>query len=72
MLSRDSELSKYTVEEMLDELAGRCADKAEEISTRDLVIELATRDGVDVTVVDPYEDVRFMVSGPAVVLTVFD
>lgn len=71
-MKQKTKLSEYTVEEMLDELARRCAKNAAEIDTRDLTIELATREGVDVTIVDPYEDVRLMVEGPAVVLTVFD
>ena len=46
--------------------------RLEEVSTKDLVNELSTREGVEETVVDPYEDFNVNVNGPAIVLVVYD
>lgn len=43
-----------------------------EISTCELVKELKTREGVEATTVEPYEDYECKVNGPAIVLTVID
>jgi hypothetical protein len=66
------ELKDYSTERLLDELARRCARRVEDISTPDLVTELMTRQGVDTTIVDPYDGVRLRIDGPAIVLTIFD
>lgn len=67
------DLKALPTEELLNELAKRCSKKAEEIATWDLLDELASRRGVvDTTVVDPYETIRLCVTGPAVILTVFE
>lgn len=42
------------------------------VLTKDLVAELLTREGVEGTVVGPYEDVSVQVDGPAIVLVVID
>lgn len=44
----------------------------QDYTTADLVAELSRRAGVDVTAVEPYQDVTVSVNGPAVVLSVFD
>lgn len=41
-------------------------------TTADLVAELSRRAGVEVTSVEPYQDVAVSVNGPAIVLSVFD
>ena len=38
----------------------------------DLVEELKKREGVDVTIAEPYQDVTIPVSGPAIVLVITD
>lgn len=40
--------------------------------TRELVEELKTREGVEVTIAEPYQDVDVKVNGPAIVLVVID
>lgn len=42
------------------------------ISTRDLVEELKQRSGVKTTIVEPYEQHKIDVEGPAIVLEVID
>jgi len=42
------------------------------ISTKDLVEELMQRMGVNVKIVEPYEDADIVVNGPATVLTIID
>lgn len=42
------------------------------VSTKDLVEELRRREGVEVTIAEPYEDVEIKVNGPAIVLVVTD
>ena len=42
------------------------------VKTSDLVRELEKREGVEVTVAEPYEDVTVSVNGPAIVLVVTD
>lgn len=42
------------------------------IKTCDLVEELKKREGVDVTIAEPHEDVTIPVSGPAIVLVITD
>lgn len=42
------------------------------VKTCDLVRELEKREGVEVTVAEPYEDVTVSVNGPAIVLVVTD
>ena len=43
-----------------------------EFATCELVEELRTREGVEVTDVEPYEEFRAEVEGPAIVLVVID
>lgn len=43
-----------------------------EISTNELVKELATREGVEIIIAEPYQDGQIEVNGPAVVLIVTD
>ena len=43
-----------------------------EISTKELVNELQTREGIETTIVEPYKDFECKVNGPAIVLTVID
>lgn len=43
-----------------------------DISTRSLVEELKTREGVETKVLEPYEGGTVQVNGPAIVLTVID
>lgn len=71
-MNSKEEISKHTIDEMLDDLAVKYKETLASISTIDLVDELSHRDGVDVTMVDPGEAARMRISGPAVVLTVFD
>lgn len=42
------------------------------ITTKDLVAELSERDGVEVTIAEPYKDAEVKVNGPAIVLVVTD
>ena len=42
------------------------------ISTKELVIELRNRDGVETTIAEPYKDCELKVSGPAIVIVVND
>lgn len=44
----------------------------EKIPTEQLVEELKKREGVNVTIAEPYEKESFEVEGPAIVLTVID
>ena len=44
----------------------------QDVYTCDLVAELSTREGVEKTIADPYEDLTVAVNGPAVVLVVID
>ena len=43
-----------------------------EVKTCELVRELEKREGVEVTVAEPYVDVTVSVNGPAIVLVVID
>ena len=43
-----------------------------QFSTKELVQELQMRDGVDCTIVEPYQDREIRMIGPAVVLVVID
>ncbi|WP_141639515.1 BC1881 family protein [Clostridium novyi] len=42
------------------------------IDTKDLVDELIKREGVKVTIAEPYENKDIKVNGPAIVLVVID
>ena len=42
------------------------------VATCDLVKELQTREGVEMTMAEPYEDVEINVNGPATVLVITD
>lgn len=42
------------------------------ISTKELVMELQKRVGVETTIAEPYEDKEIKVNGPAIVLIVID
>lgn len=44
----------------------------ENVPTANLIIELRKRDGVETTVVKPYQDAAVSVNGPALVLVVTD
>ena len=44
----------------------------ENVPTADLITELRKREGVETTVVDPYQDAAVSVNGPALVLVVTD
>ena len=44
----------------------------EGVSTVDLVTELRKREGVETTVIEPYQDAAVSVNGPALVLVVTD
>jgi hypothetical protein len=44
----------------------------ENVKTCDLVEELKKREGVEVTIAEPYKDVTIHVSGPAIVLVITD
>ncbi|NLO52094.1 MAG: BC1881 family protein [Bacteroidales bacterium] len=44
----------------------------ESFSTKELVEALKSREGVEVTIAEPYQDVEIKVNGPAIVLTVID
>jgi len=44
----------------------------ENVLTVDLVAELRKREGVETTVVEPYQDAAVSVNGPALVLVVTD
>ena len=43
-----------------------------DFSTEQLVNELADRDGVDITIAEPYENIVVTVNGPAIVLKITD
>lgn len=43
-----------------------------EITTKQLVEELQTREGIEATIAEPYKDVEIKVNGPAIVLVVTD
>lgn len=43
-----------------------------EIPTKILVEELKKREGVEVTIAEPYEEVRATANGPAIILVVTD
>ena len=43
-----------------------------DVKTCDLVRELQRREGVQVKIAEPYEDVTLQVNGPAIVLVVTD
>ena len=42
------------------------------VATSDLLKELQTREGVEITMAEPYEDMKVNVNGPATVLVVID
>jgi hypothetical protein len=42
------------------------------VPTADLITELRKREGVETTVVEPYQDAAVSVNGPALVLVVTD
>jgi len=42
------------------------------VPTCELVKELGKREGVEMKTAEPYQDVHFLVNGPAIVLTVID
>lgn len=44
----------------------------ERYTTKELVEELMTREGVEQKTVEPYEDYKVSVNGPAIVLVVID
>ena len=61
--------------EFLSELKDKVdslSDNIERISTKELVEELKKREGVSITIAEPYEKESFEVEGPAIVLTVID
>lgn len=41
-------------------------------TTAELVAELMTREGVETTIAEPYEDVVVVANGPAIILKVID
>lgn len=41
-------------------------------STEQLVTELSSREGVEATIAEPYQDAEVKVNGPAIVLVVID
>lgn len=41
-------------------------------STRELVEELKERTGVEVTIAEPHKKIKIKVSGPAIILKIFD
>ena len=43
-----------------------------DVPTCDLVRELQTREGVEMTIAEPYQDVSVFVNGPAIVFVVVD
>lgn len=47
-------------------------EELKRISTSELVKELETREGVEVTTAEPHKDKSFTINGPAVILTVTD
>jgi len=47
-------------------------DTLKSVSTKDLVEELKTREGVETAIAEPYADLEIKVNGPAIVLTVID
>ena len=44
----------------------------EDVPTKQLVAELSGREGVEVTIAEPYQDAEVKVNGPAIVLVVID
>lgn len=44
----------------------------ENVPTANLITELRKREGVETTIVEPYQDAEVSVSGPALVLVVTD
>ena len=42
------------------------------VSTKDLVDELQKREGVEIKMAEPYQDMHIEVNGPALVLVVVD
>ena len=42
------------------------------VPTAQLVAELSNREGVEATIVEPYQDAEVKVNGPAIVLVVID
>ncbi len=44
----------------------------EKVNTCSLVEELKKRDGVEVTIAEPYQDEEIKINGPAVVLVITD
>lgn len=44
----------------------------ETVSTCELVNELKNREGVEIAIAEPYQDINIKVNGPAIVLTVID
>lgn len=46
--------------------------KIQELSTKELVKELATRKGVEVVEVEPYKEEIIKVNGPTIVIKVVD
>ena len=47
-------------------------ERLSEFSTRELVEELATREGVKETIAEPYQDVVISTNGPAIILEIID
>lgn len=48
------------------------AMELKDIPTKSLVDELRSREGVETTIAEPYEDVTVSANGPAIVLVVID
>ncbi len=46
--------------------------KLNDVPTKELVDELTKRDGVRMTIAEPYQDVTIEVNGPAIVLEIID
>lgn len=51
---------------------GRRVKELKNIPTCELVEELKTREGVETTIAEPYEDITVTANGPAIILKVID
>ena len=47
-------------------------EELKSIPTYKLVEELKTREGVETTIAEPYEDITVAVNGPAIILKIID
>jgi hypothetical protein len=69
--SKDLVLSAY-IRDVGTEKGGEMKETIKNVSTKELVDELVTREGVEMKYAEPHKDLDVNVNGPAIVLIVTD